>query len=75
MIRDGHFLPEPPVRIGAAYDRAKPREEFTPEEIDWQAILLGERPRRRRPLTGIEVTGVIAAAVGLFHALFWLAAR
>lgn len=40
MLRDGQFLREPPVQIGAHYVRPL-RNDFTPEEYLVQEVLLG----------------------------------
>lgn len=75
MIRDGQFLPEPPIKIGAGYDRCGRRDDYSPEEEDWQSVLLGYQPKRRRVLTGYEVAACIAGAFAALHALFWLVIR
>jgi hypothetical protein len=63
MLRDGHSLPEPPVKIGAHYVKFQ-RRELNAQEMMVQDVLLGYKPPRR--VSKIEL---VALFVGCYAAL------
>lgn len=66
MLRDGQYLAEPPVKIGAHYVRHR-RHEMTDTELFTQAVLLGDRIKRKRDINwpAIMVVGYVAAVSAL----------
>lgn len=44
MLRDGEFLAEPPVKIGAHYVPDFYRKPVTQEEIFMQSVILNQNP-------------------------------
>ncbi len=66
MLRDGQYLAEPPVKIGAHYVRQR-RHEMTDTELFTQAVLLGDRIKRKRDINwpAIMVVGYVAAVSAL----------
>lgn len=69
MLRDGHFLREPPVKIGAHHVRFN-RAEATPQELMIQDALLGYKPPRK--VSGIEVIALIVTCYAAFAVVFGL---
>ena len=67
MLRDGQFLAEPPVKIGAHYVRQR-RHEMTETELFTQSVLLGDRIKlKKREINwpAIMVVGYVAAVFAL----------
>lgn len=61
MLRDGQFLAEPPVKIGAHYVPAR-RHEMTETELFTQSVLLGAAPKPAKK----SRTDVIALAIAAY---------
>lgn len=68
MLRDGQFLAEPPVKIGAHYVPAR-RHEMTETELFTQSVLLGQKPTKARKAW----VDVIALVVGVYALMSVLA--
>ncbi len=47
MLRDGQFLAEPPIKIGAHYTRCA-RHQMNSTELFIQEVLLGDSPKKKR---------------------------
>lgn len=62
MLRDGQFLQEPPIKIGAHYVRT-PKHIPTDTEVFIQSVLLGTAPPK--PKNKYEV---LAGVVGIYLA-------
>ncbi len=67
MLRDGQYLAEPPVKIGAHYIR-RHRHEMTDTELFTQSVLLGDRIKlRKREINwpAVMVVGYLAIVTSL----------
>jgi hypothetical protein len=53
MLRDGQFIQEKPIKIGAFYAREYRPQFCTPEEQFVQAVLLGIEQRRQSFLSKV----------------------
>ena len=51
MLRDGQFIKEEPIKIGAHYNRSYQPNFFSKEEQFMQAVLLGIEQRRQSLLS------------------------
>jgi len=76
MLRDGQFLREPPITIGAHHARFQPRQDFTQEELGLQSALLSERikaqKRRDSWATAITIIAVVFGSQVLVALIEWL---
>jgi len=65
MLRDGQYLPEKPIKIGAHYARQQ-KHEPNETEVFMQSVLLGHRlpkPRTRYDVIAVIVGCYAACAV------------
>ncbi len=66
MLRDGQFLAEPPIKIGAHYTRWM-RHEMNNTELLIQDVLLGDAPKKS--ISRIEVLAVTVGCYALIALL------
>ncbi len=66
MLRDGQFLSEPPVKIGAHYHRWA-RHHMNSTELFMQDVLLGDSPKKKR--SGYEWLAIVVGCYVLIALL------
>jgi len=65
MLRDGKFIREEPLKIGAHYTTNKVHNDFTPEELDTQNMLIGKLSNDK--ISWIEIAVWCVAAYIALH--------
>jgi hypothetical protein len=65
MLRDGKFIREEPLKIGAHYTTNKVHNDFTPEELDTQNMLIGRLSNDK--ISWIEIAVWCVAAYIALH--------